>query len=521
MASSQNFEQHQLSATQLRDLTRKYWRVVLIVFIAGTLTMYGSLAVFFTELYVTEVPLLVKVGRETMETPSTVQRGQVLGQGVRLADINSEVQILSSRSLVEAVVDRLGPDVFKSVLAPPEHWYGYPKFWAKWTARQVKQGYKEFLILVALDKRLGPREAAILDASAGVKVEPIKDSDILVLKVTMPAPKLCVDFANTLLEVYLQRRIAIRRMPAGSEFFKSRMEEARARLQSMQRVRAEVRAKWNLIAPEEQRSLYLQRLSTLDVELQQSEAEIAKLKVQGQLMHQQSAAMPDSVLKEQVDGSNPAIQSIKDRIGALRVERAKTASRYQAGSEVVAKIDAEIRDLQAALNQESATILNSVTTENNPTKRELTSGVAQQAVQVAGLESRRDVLTGPATALKERLQQIDRGMDEMESAEREYRRAEQDYQIYAKLIEEARMSEQLDSERVTNVAVVASPDTPLKPVYPNKLFLMGIAMPTSLVLGIALAALLDTIEDRVLDEGSVLAFQDLTYLGTVEVADEA
>ena len=44
-----------------------------------------------------------------------------------------------------------------------------------------------------LDKRVTAREEAILRADAGISVEPVRDSDVLVLKVRTPSPKLCLD----------------------------------------------------------------------------------------------------------------------------------------------------------------------------------------------------------------------------------------------------------------------------------------------------------------------------------------
>jgi hypothetical protein len=56
-------------------------------------------------------------------------------------------------------------------------------------------------------------------------------------------------------------------------------------------------------------------------------------------------------------------------------------------------------------------------------------------------------------------------------------------------------------------------------VYPRRLFLMEIAMAVSLILGVALAAFMETTEDRILDERTVLGLEDIAYLGTAEVEE--
>ena len=517
MAYIENFREYRLSRTELGELTKKYWLLVLSIFFSGILAMWLSFPIFFTDLYESKTSLLVKIGRENADTPTTVQRGFVASQGVRVSDTNSEVEMLSSRALVEAAVDRLGPDAFKSVLLAPQTWTGYPKYIVKKAARAVKQMYKEFLILADLQKRLTPREEAILHVSDGVKVEPVRDSDILVLKVRTPSPKLSVEISEVLLDAYMQRRADARRMPAGSEFFAARMAGAVDHLTKAKHARAAVRARWELNSATEQRTQYLTQLSRIQSEITSNEAEVGKLNSQRELMLSRSHTLPDLVRKEQVDESNPSIQSIKERVTSLKMERAKLASRYQPDSEVMRKVDSEIADLGAALRAEPATILNTVTAEQNPSKRQFDVDIEDDAVQIAGLERRNQVLRGSQAALSTRLKDLNVGMDALAEADREYALAEQDYLNYAKLLETGRMSEALDLQRVTNVAVVAAPETPIGPVAPRKLFIMGIAMAVSLLLGLAVAALVETTEDRVFDERGVSEIEDVNYLGTVEI----
>ena len=122
-----NSNQHSISKTELATLIRKYWLVVMTVFLTGTIAMWGFIGIYFTEMYETQVRLLVKLGPQNAETPDTVQRGQLMVQGVRVADINSEVEILSSRSLVETAVDRIGPEAFRPVDPVPESFVGEAK----------------------------------------------------------------------------------------------------------------------------------------------------------------------------------------------------------------------------------------------------------------------------------------------------------------------------------------------------------------------------------------------------------
>src|ERR1700733_3844336 len=124
-------EEQSITWAELRSLFHRYRWLILATFTICLATGWLTLQIFFTDLYETKASLLVKIGRENAETPSTVVNGRGLGQGERIQDINSEVQLLSSRALIESAVDKIGPEAFKSVLKRPDSIWGYPKFLIK------------------------------------------------------------------------------------------------------------------------------------------------------------------------------------------------------------------------------------------------------------------------------------------------------------------------------------------------------------------------------------------------------
>jgi uncharacterized protein involved in exopolysaccharide biosynthesis len=496
---------------------KKYYLVILGVFLTLTVGAWGTLQVFFTEQYETQASLLVKLGRENVEVPSSVQNGQLLSQGVRVADINSEVQMLSSRALIEAVVDKFGPDSFFLPLQKPVSVMGYPKYYLKRAGRWGKSVYQDFLIAVNLKKRLTRREEAILGVEQGLQVEPVKDSDVLILKLRLPSAKLAVDVASALLDQYMARRANIRRMSTGTGFFDTQLEENQKRLQDLVRARGSIRKQWNVSSSVEQRSLLLKQLSDISAESARTETEISRLLKQREVMEEEIKKGPELIRKEQVSAQNPSIQSIKDRITALRVERAKLASRYLPDSEVVKKIEKEIGELETALARESPTIVSAVTSEANPVVKDFTREIEQHSVNIAGLESRKEKLLEPTKKISSELARIDTGSDALERLDREYRLAEQNYMVYAKKREEARISDELDAKHITNVTLIAAPETPIEPIYPRKLFIMGIALPLGLLLGIVFAALLESMDDRIRSDRDLDGVGDIPFLGAVTV----
>jgi uncharacterized protein involved in exopolysaccharide biosynthesis len=206
--------------------------------------------------------------------------------------------------------------------------------------------------------------------------------------------------------------------------------------------------------------------------------------------------------KEKLESRNPALQSIKERLTALQMERAKMSSRYQPDSESMKRMDIEIADLQGALDRETPAVAMSTTSEINPVVREFKAGMEQSKVRIAGLTSRNQDLTAATERITADLERVNKGGDAYDTLEREYRIAERNYVEYAKKQEDARISEELDSE------------LPIEPVYPRQLFTLAFALPISLLLGIAVAALFETMDDRISDARSLEMLDGVGYLGS-------
>ena len=120
-------------------------------------------------------------------------------------------------------------------------------------------------------------------------------------------------------------------------------------------------------------------------------------------------------------------------------------------------------------------------------------------------------------SIRSQLARLNIGADVVERVERDYRVAEASYLAFYKRMEEARLSEEMDGRRIANVSVIAAPNLPIEPVSPRKLFIMGILLPLALVLGTGMAAVMETMNDRVRVESDLLLIPGVPYLGSVKM----
>ena len=165
----------------LRDfltLLFKEKRLILLV-VLGTV----SLAVFVSFVpsvkYTATTRMLVMLSREYMFRP---QVGNDNGQSVSLDNphiIRSEIEILSNPQLKRQVVTKFGPERMYPFLTLKE---------------DTEKNRREQI------------EGAVKNLAANMKIEPVKDSNVVRVSFGHPDPQLAADVLNTMIQTYLDSR---------------------------------------------------------------------------------------------------------------------------------------------------------------------------------------------------------------------------------------------------------------------------------------------------------------------------
>jgi uncharacterized protein involved in exopolysaccharide biosynthesis len=520
-------QEHQASASGLtgdellvllRQCVSRYRVVIAVVFIATLAGAYTSLQLI-TEQYETKANLLVKLGRENAEIPTTVLNTGLVAAGVRPEEINSEIQLLHSRPLIEAVVDQLGPQAFAFQPEPPKSFVQLLRYYTKKVLRTGKELYHGTLVLLNLEKKLTARDAAVVLLEDAIVAEPEKGSNVFTVTVRLPSPVLCKQVAETLLRLYLDKRTQAFHNEQEKNFFAAQMEENKTHLSDLERLRDQVRTRWQISSAVEQRSLLLKQLAEIKSQIDLNQSDAAMLEKEQELMRTRLGALPEQVTSSQVQSQNPAVHAMKERWATLQVERAKLDSRYRAESETVKKVQEEITGLNRMLEKEPPMLPGSIASEANPVKRSFEQSIEQGEIKIAGLKAKDEQLQVPANTIANKLRALDAGQDQLVTVDREYKIAEENYLAYAKKAEDARVQEELDALRLANVVVLSEPTVPILPVYPRKLLIMGIALPMGLFFGLFLALLLEYCNETVRTRQDLAGLEGINYLGVLDLRE--
>ena len=494
---------------------RRKWLIGGVV-LATFLTAYVAVRFVLPEVYETKASVLVRVGRENTEVPASVQKGGFVSSGVRREELNSEVQLVSAPALITAAVDQLGPGAFRREPGPPGHGWRLVLDYFRAGVRSVLSGVEAVLIKTGLTKRLTDREKVIVGIQQALKVDVELESQVITLKLRIADPDLAMRVLQTLLQLYFDRHLEVWRSVDARGFFDTQVAIRRQQVSELEAAREVVKARWNLVAVVEQRSLILRQLDGVKSEFEAGAAKEAALQAREQAMRARLDALPEQLRQTESIAPSPVARFRRERLALLEQERARRLTVYDRDSQPMKAIDREIAALHELLAGEAPTE-GSLTYQANPLLASFTQGIEQIRVEIAGLESSRRQLERQAESLEGRLREINTGERQLRELNRQYQMAEDSYLAYAKRGEEGRISDELDRGRVANVTLLSPPVVPIEPVSPRKLLIMVLSLPVGLLLGVALALFVEYVGQAVSTPRDLAGIEGVAYLGTVRL----
>ena len=231
------------SEISLLHLARVVWRhkgkmLACFVAVVGIATVA---ALFWPKSFRSEGKLLVRLGRENMAIDPTATIGatpMLTVQPSRENEINSIIEIMHSRVLIEKVVDAIGPDVLMESGASPT--------------------------LLANDGSMSDsamvRAAAIRMLSKSLTVEAARKSDVVLISYDAGSPALAQNVVSRMIEYFLEEHVRLNRTPGAQEFLAKQTAEIRGRLQDKETDLRKLQDETGLADATAQRAIVVNRI---------------------------------------------------------------------------------------------------------------------------------------------------------------------------------------------------------------------------------------------------------------------
>jgi uncharacterized protein involved in exopolysaccharide biosynthesis len=433
-------------------LIRRKWQILATFFLTLAAVVAGTL--LMPKQYETQMKVLVKNERADMIVSADRNGASDYRGEVSEAQINSEIELLNSNNLLQEVVTKCTLDRLES---PGE--------------------------AVAEERRPVAIEKALRRLQRDLKISPVRKANIILVEYAATDSRRAVAVLAQLADSYLVAHLKVHGTPGTYEFFKNQAERYQHELLEAESKLAAFRRRENIVMLAQQKDTMLQKSSEADSALMQTEAAIGEYtqKIAG-TRGQLGVAPPRVVTQSRTLSNQYSVERLHTMVAELQNRRTQLLAKFRPEDRLVQEADHEIADTQAALEQATRLTGMDQATDVNPVHQSLEIDLAKQESELSGLQSRRQTLALQAGTYRERLVKLANATAAFDDLTRTQKETEENYLLYAKKTEEARIAESLDQQKISNVAIAETPTEPHLPSKPN--------VPLNVALGVVLACFL-------------------------------
>jgi uncharacterized protein involved in exopolysaccharide biosynthesis len=180
------------------------------------------------------------------------------------------------------------------------------------------------------------------------------------------------------------------------------------------------------------------------------------------------------------------LQGLKNTLMGLELKRTELLTKYQPTYALVQEIDKQIANTHASIAAEESAPIREETTDRNPTYGWINEELAKAKAEDSGLQARAAALQAIVSRYKIKAQELDEKGLVQQDLVRTMKTAEENYLMYQRKREEARVTNALDRTGILNVAIAERPMMPtLRSNSPWTLLVVGSLLAAVLSLGTA------------------------------------
>lgn len=479
----------------LYGIFRHKWKsLAFFLFVVFAATLYTFL---IQEVYMSEAGIVLLVGRESLSVDPSVSGPTVSVFSNRESEINSELSIILSRSLVEKVVDKLTPEYILS--SPDETATGEN---AKERFRVLRRVERQVVgmargVLVALQfiTPLEPRDKAIKKVALSLSAEVEKRSSIIHVYYKAPGPQLAQRVLQELLNFYLIHHIEVYKSQATPAFFEEQVNEFKRDLDDREHKLEEFRTTHAISNLDGQSFNELDILNRMELQLTDAKVQVDSAKARIAELENELTKLPKIVETRRVTGKNNiAADDLKERLVDLRMSETTLAARYPDDHRPLVKVRQQISEAENALSKEAETHTE-VTTGLDLNNLEIQLSLEKEKARLSAEQARVLVLTDAVAKKRQTVADLAGKEVELNALSREVLLAEQEYQRNRDTLLRAQVYEQLDRDNVSNVKEIQPATLPLDPIRPRKLLNIAAGILLGLFGGLCLALVLEFLDE--------------------------
>ncbi|MCA9191950.1 MAG: GumC family protein [Planctomycetales bacterium] len=472
-------KQREVLIIDVLNAMRKHWKLML-VFMTVYMLMVVGIAIVLPRKYESTGKLFVRLGRGGVTLDPTATTSEtIMIQESRESEINSIIDVLESRRVLESVVAEIGPERILSTKS----------LFAKLPIPRLSS----FIGTSGTDGddidygSLLTTNEAIEKLYDNLAVRTPRKAATISVTVESESPKLSRDIVDVLMSTYLDQHVKARQTNGSYRFFQEQYNAQNEKVQACTQRVADFKNRTGIISIGDSQVALREHQSSIEREIVDAQTRLEAAESRFRRTQELILTLPQNVALETMTGvANQATDLMRDRLYELEIAERNLANRFTDDHPQLIAIRQQLEEARRLMAGEI--------NERTQTKQTLNENVL--ALQLDGLNAQADVAASQAEVdylkqqlegIRDRVQRLNSQAVELAMLERELHESEASQAIYAEKLEEARINQALDNERISNVDIIQPATFQVKYVSPSYLLILigGIASAFLGAIGIA------------------------------------
>ena len=428
-------------ALSLRNIAAVPFRrkaLVLTLFL-GIFGLVALATIFMPRQYESRMKVLVKNERADLVVSPDARNGAQVRGDVSENQVNSEIELLTTNDILARVV---------RACRLYEHTPG--------------------VVQASGEPRPEAFERAVRQLGRDLKITPVRKASIIQITYSAATPQTAAAVLKELSGAYLDAHLSIHRSAGTQEFFRSQAARYQSELRDAEGRLSDFRLRNSLTSIGEQKELVLRKAMDAESDLRQVEAALAETVSRvRELRRQVVSQSPRIVTQSRVLPNQYSVERLNTMLAELENRRTQALMKFRSDDRIVTELDQEIANTRAALDRAARLTAVEQSSDVNPLRQSFEGDLARAELQQAGLEARRRSLGATVAVYRLRLTRLETGTIEHDTLQRAVKETEENYLLYQRKQEEARIADSLDQQKIANVAIAESPAEEHIPAKPN------------------------------------------------------
>lgn len=347
-----------------------------------------------------------------------------------------------------------------------------------------------------------------------ITTQPVKDTEILKVKVTASSPEEAQFIANTLTEAFNNKLTEWARseQTAVRRFIGERLTQSQDELEKAEMALQNYKSANQLTDPGTETKALVDTLSTINKLA--ADSAVAQAAAQGKLENAQQQLAGES---PGVVADNPLIQQYKTKLSDLEVQLVGLTLKYTPNHPTVIATQAAIQDTKKRLNEEAASVINAEAPSMNPIHQILLQSRITAEAEIAAAAAQQGAIDSIVNQNQQQLGKMPMKERGLAKVMRDATVAQEIYIMLAKRYEEARISEVMQP---TDLQLIDSATLPDRPISPNRVKMIVIGALLGLFAGIGLALFTEYLNQSIRTADDIKRYFNLPVLGSIPHFDQ-